>query len=90
MGLPTESVTLTPEQIVQLNNKLAHMRHDINNHISLIAAAVELLRHKPQLAERMMTTIAEQPPRITETINQFSAEFAQTFGLSRSIKEKNL
>ena len=62
MGLPTEPVILTPEQLAQLNSELSTMRHDINNHLSLIMAAVELIRHKPQMAERMMTTLVEQPP----------------------------
>jgi hypothetical protein len=65
------------------------MRHDVNNHISLIMAAAELIRHKPQMADRMLTTIAEQPPRITESINKFTAEFAQTFGLSRNFRGKS-
>src|SRR5437773_220483 len=54
MGLPSQPVTLSIEQLDELNKKLSIMRHDINNHLSLIMAAVELLRHKPQLAERMM------------------------------------
>src|SRR6267378_561407 len=74
MGLPSQPVTLSIEQLDELNKKLSTMRHDINNHLSLIMAAVELLRHKPQLAERMMATLTEQPPRVTEAINKFSAE----------------
>ena len=90
MGMPSEPVTLTPEQISQLNAHLSTMRHDINNHISLIMAAVELIRHKPQMAERMMATIAEQPLRITESISKFSGEFAQAFGLPIPRKGKSL
>ena len=56
MGLPTEPVILTAGQIEEMNRKLSTMRHDINNHLSLIVAAVELIHHKPQLAERMMAT----------------------------------
>jgi hypothetical protein len=75
MVLPTEPVTLTVEQIKELNEQLAHMRHDINNHLSLIVAAVELLKHKPQTAERMIATLKEQPPKIAGSMNQFSAQF---------------
>ena len=89
--MPSEPVTLTPEQLTQLNSQLSTMRHDINNHISLIMAAVELIHHKPHMAERMMTTISEQPPRITESINKFSTEFAQALGLPvRQAKGKSL
>lgn len=83
MGLPSEPVTLTVEQLGELNKKLSAMRHDINNNLSLIIAAVDLIRHKPQTVERMMTTLSEQPARITENMNKFSAEFERVFGITR-------
>lgn len=83
MGLPSEPVTLTVEQLGELNRQLANMRHDINNNLSLIVAAAELIRHKPQVAERMMVTLAEQPGKITATINKFSTTFEQAFGITR-------
>jgi hypothetical protein len=83
MALPSQPVTLSPDELTELHRKLSSMRHDINNNLSLIMAAVELIRHKPQLTERMMTTLLEQPPKITETIARFSAEFDRAFGINR-------
>ena len=83
MPLPTESVTLSPAQLTELNGKLADMRHDINNHLSLIVAAMELIRHKPSSAERMVATLGEQPARISESLKKFSAEFEKAFGITR-------
>lgn len=83
MGLPTEPVTLTATQLDELNRKLANMRHDINNNLSLIVAAMELIRHKPQMTERMMATLGEQPAKIGDAVNKFSAEFERTFGITR-------
>ena len=83
MGLPSQPVTMTAEQVEDLNRKLSTMRHDINNQLSLMMAAVELARHKPQMAERLMATFIEQPPKITETIGKFSAEFDRAFGIAR-------
>ena len=83
MPLPSQPVTLTVEQISELNGKLSTMRHDINNHLSLIIAAVELIRHKPQMADRMMATLVEQPPRIADTLQKFSAEFDRALGITR-------
>jgi hypothetical protein len=82
MPLPEQPVSLTVEQIGELNNKLAAMRHDINNHLSLIIASVELIRYKPETAERMMTTLVEQPPRIAASLHKFSAEFEQALGIT--------
>ncbi len=83
MALPSKPVTLTAAEIEELNKQLSNMRHDINNNLSLIVAAVELIRHKPQMAERMMATLGEQPARITASIARFSAEFERIFGITR-------
>ena len=39
MGLPAHPVTLTVEQIEDLNRKLSTLRHDINGDLALIVAA---------------------------------------------------
>ena len=83
MGLPNEPVILTVAQLDELNRKLANMRHDINNNLSLIVAAMELIRHKPQMTERMMTTLGEQPAKIGDAITKFSVEFERTLGITR-------
>jgi len=83
MQLPTQPITLTVEQIGELNRKLSSMRHDVNNQLSLIIAAVELIRHKPDTAERMMNTLVEQPPRVADALAKFSVEFERTLGIVR-------
>ena len=84
MALPQQPVTLSVEQIAELNAKLATLRHDINNTLLLIMAAAELVRYKPDTAEQMMGTLLDQPPKITEKMSQFSAEFEQLFGITKS------
>ena len=81
--MPSHPVTLTVEELVELNRKLSAMRHDINNQLSLIIAAAELIRHKPQTAERMMATLVEQPPRIAAALQKFSTECESALGISR-------
>jgi uncharacterized protein YigA (DUF484 family) len=83
MGLPSQPITLSVEQVAELSRRLATMRHDINNTLSLITAAAELLRVKPQMAERMLTTLMEQPSKINTTITEFSAEFERVLGIHR-------
>jgi hypothetical protein len=84
MGLPTEPVTLSVQQISELNRRLSALRHDINNQLSLVAAAAEIIRFNPDMAKRMAVTLSEQPPKITENLNKFSAEVEAMFGISRS------
>lgn len=83
MALPNAPVTLTPEQIADLNKKLSTLRHDINNHLSLIVAAVELIKYNPDVANRMSATLAEQPPKISEQLTRFSAELETMLGINR-------
>ena len=83
MGLPTEPVILTVAQLDELNRKLATMRHDINNNLSLIVAAMELIKHKPQMTERMMVTLGEQPAKIGDAVSKFSVEFERAMGITR-------
>jgi len=83
MALPQQPITLSVEQIDQLNRNLSKMRHDINNNLSMIVAAVELVRVKPELSARMMSTVAEQPARIGEALKKFTADFETAVGITR-------
>lgn len=83
MALPTQAVTLTPEQVSDLNRKLSTMRHDINNYLSLIVAAAELIKLNAELAARMSVTLSEQPGKISEEIRKFSVAFDDVLGITR-------
>jgi hypothetical protein len=83
MALPTEPAALTASEIAELNKQLSTMRHDINNYLSLIMAAVELIRHKPEALERMSKTLLEQPTRISEAMTKFSVIFESALGIKR-------
>ena len=72
MVLPDKPVTLSAQEIADLNSKLSAMRHDINNNLSLIMAGVELVRLKPETLNRMVATLSEQPAKISGTMTNFS------------------
>jgi len=84
MALPTEPVTLSVDQIKDLTQKLATMRHDINNYLSLILAGTELARHKPELVQRMTEALAQQPPKISDAMSKFSQEFEKALCITKS------
>jgi hypothetical protein len=83
MGQPVSPITLTEEQVRELNHKLGLMRHEVNNQLSLIVAALEMIRFRPESRDRMMETLAQQPLKIQEELARFSEEFEQTLGFSR-------
>ena len=74
---------MTAEQLTELNKKLSHMRHEVNNQLSLIVAAIELMRYRPEMRDRMIATVGEQPPRIIAEVAKFSAEFESALGITR-------
>jgi hypothetical protein len=83
MGIPKVPPTLSEEQLIELSHKLSHMRHEINNQLSLVVAALELIRFRPEMRDRMINTLGEQPPKIMAEVAKFTAEFEETFGITR-------
>jgi hypothetical protein len=83
MALPEQPVVLSPEQVADLNKKLATMRHDINNNLSMVMAAAELAKLKPEMAEKMLNRLLEQPSKISAQLKDFSAEFERILQITR-------
>jgi hypothetical protein len=83
MGLPTAPVTLTPAQIAELNQQLSNMRHDVNNNLALMVAALELLRRRPEMAPKLIESLSAQPDKVTEQMTKFSVIFEGALGITR-------
>ena len=83
MALPTEPVTLSVQQLEELNRKLSTLRHDINGDLALIVAAGELMKLNPDILQRMLSTLMEQPPKIRDKVDRFSAEMEKLVGITR-------
>ena len=82
-GSPEYPSDIDAAQLTELNNKLAHMRHEINNQLAMVVAALELIRFRPEMRDKMLATISQQPPMIMAEVAKFSAEFEQAFGITR-------
>lgn len=83
MGLPSQPVTLSIEQIEELDRQLAMMRHDVNNNLALVIAALEVLRFKPQMAENMIATLSDQPKKIMARVGEFSDQLETLLGITK-------
>ena len=82
MGLPSQPVALTPEQVAALSRKLSDLRHNVNNNLALMVAALELIRRKPESVPRMITNLTEQPQKILEEIKRFAEEFEKALKIT--------
>jgi len=83
MGLPRQTVPLSPEQVADLNRKFADLRHNVNNQLALMVAALELIRRKPDMIDRMVNNLTEQPQKILDEIKHFSEEFERALHITR-------
>ena len=83
MTFPTEPVTLSVEQIEELNRKLSAMRHDVNGKPSLITLALGAFQLQPQNGERWLNIMAEQPQKIVADIAQFSRDMETALQITR-------
>ncbi len=83
MGLPRETVPLTAGQVAALDRQFSELRHNVNNHLALMIAALELIRRKPDTAPRVIDNLMEQPQKVLDEIRRFSAEFEQTLKITR-------
>jgi len=83
MPLPKEAVTLSVEQVREFNQKLADLRHDVNNSLSLMTATVELIKRRPQSTENLLEALIEQPRRINAAIVEFSRDFEQALRITK-------
>jgi hypothetical protein len=81
--MPNAPVTLTPEQIEAFNAELSTMRHDINNHLTMIVAAAEVIRTNPEMLRRWEKTLVDKPQEIKTQITKFSSYFDKVLGITR-------
>jgi len=82
MGLPSEPVTLSVQDVAELHQLLKDMRHDVNNQLCYIVAALEIMR-KPERAEEMRATVTKQALKIPDQLKQFSAGFERKLGITK-------
>lgn len=82
MGLPHQPVPLSPEQVAELSRKLSDLRHNVNNHLALMVAALELIRRKPEMIQRMVDNLTEQPQKILDEIKKFSEELEKVLRIT--------
>ena len=81
MAQPIHPVTLTVDQIKELNEKVSVLRHDVNNYLSTLLTAMELARTRPEMIDRMLVKMNEQPKKISGAIRKFSDEFEKVMGI---------
>jgi uncharacterized membrane protein len=76
-------VTLSEQQIKALHEKLREMRHDVNNKLTNMLLAAELMKLRPESAGDRLNVLNEQNKAVKDILDRFSREFEATLGLMR-------
>ncbi len=87
MADPIAPKTLTAQELRDLREKLAHTRHEINNQLSLIVASLEMIRFKPEMRDRMIDSLTQQPLKIQQELSRFADELEKALGFPREMIE---
>jgi len=77
-----QPVSISSEELLAIKQKLSTARHNINNHLALIVAAAELVKRKPDMAERLSATFLDQPKKIMTEISDFTHALEKTLGIA--------
>lgn len=83
VDLRNDPLVLTGDQVRSLNEQLSKMRHDINNNLTVLVAAIDLIRYKPDSLDKWLASIRDQPGHINSSLREFSRLFEETLGISR-------
>lgn len=83
MPVPDQPITLTPAQLQAINENLSSLRHNVNNYLSLIVAATEVMRRRPEMANRLLDSLVDPPQKITTEIRDFSDMLEQVLHITR-------
>jgi hypothetical protein len=84
MRPPSEPVTLSVEEVHELKQKLSELRHDVNNSVALMLAAIEMMRQRPEKTASLLDSCARQPPKITEAVLLFSKALESALRITKS------
>ena len=76
-------MTLSPAEMAEILQCLKTARHNVNNSLSLVTAAAELVKLKPDAAERFSNQILQQPQRIMAELRQFSDDLEKRLGVEK-------
>jgi len=80
MSEPPQPVCLTPSQVADLHTRLAQLRHGINNRLTKIVAAAEILQRKPEMMAVFAPRLIAEPQQISEELAAFSSAFEEALG----------
>jgi hypothetical protein len=85
-GLPTQPVTLSPEQVTLFHRRLMNFEHDMHERLAPLLELSRIARQDPQQLQTRSAEFAQTPPKISGEMTNFATEFDKTFGIVRATR----
>lgn len=82
-GLPTQPVTLTPDELALFQRRLQNFQRDMKERLVPLLELSRLARQNPQLLVPRAGEFSEASPKISAEMNNFAVEFDRAFGIKR-------
>ena len=66
------AITLSKEDISQLQKKFSEIKHSINNALAVMMALSEMSQRRPDYAEKLASTVLSKAPQIVTSLQEFT------------------
>lgn len=83
-GLPTQPVTLMPDDLALFHRRLLNFQRDMQEHLVPLLELSRLARQDPKQLVPRAGEFSEASPKISGEMNTFATEFDRAFGIARA------
>ena len=66
------AISISQEELVQLQKKFSEIKHSINNALAVMMALSEMSQRRPDYAEKLATTVLSKAPQIVTSLQEFT------------------
>jgi len=66
------AITLSQEEISQLQKKFSEIKHSINNALAVMMALSEMSQRRPDYGEKLASTVLSKAPQIVTSLQEFT------------------
>ena len=74
------AITLSREEITQLQRKFSEIKHSINNALAVMMALSEMSQRRPDYAEKLASTVLSKAPQIVTSLQEFTEALNEKAG----------
>ena len=82
------NLTITHEELVQLQEKFSEIKHSINNALAVLQALSEMSQRRPDYAEKLATTVISKVPEIVSGLREFAELLNEKAGVKPAAEAK--